>query len=67
MSSLLAAAEVPILWSIGFMGATRRMLHYDDPTWQPYMVAALLGAGLILCGVICQAVGHRVRAWWKPA
>ncbi len=43
------------LYVLGLMGATRRMQHYDDPTWQPYMVAALLGAGLILCGVICQA------------
>ncbi len=42
------------LYVLGLMGATRRMQHYDDPTWQPYMVAALIGAVLIFCGVLCQ-------------
>ena len=43
------------LYALGLMGATRRMQHYDDPTWQPYMQVALFGAVLILIGVICQA------------
>lgn len=42
------------LYMLGLMGATRRMQYYDDPTWQPYMVVALAGALLILCGVLCQ-------------
>ena len=42
------------LYALGLMGATRRMQHYDDPTWQPYMVVAFIGSGLILCGVLCQ-------------
>lgn len=42
------------LYALGLMGATRRMQHYDDLSWQPYMVAAFIGSGLILCGVLCQ-------------
>lgn len=44
------------LYALGLMGATRRMQHYDDMSWQPYMQWALFGAVLILCGVICQAI-----------
>lgn len=28
------------LYLLGLMGATRRMQHYDDPTWQPLMIIA---------------------------
>jgi len=38
------------LYVLGFMGATRRMNHYDTPGWQPYMVVALI----ILAGVLFQ-------------
>ncbi len=43
-------AFVP-LYALGLMGATRRMQHYDDTTWQPLMIAALLGALLIAVGI----------------
>ena len=39
------------LYALGLMGATRRMQHYADPTWQPYMVVAFGGAVLILLGI----------------
>jgi cytochrome o ubiquinol oxidase subunit 1 len=42
------------LYVLGFMGATRRMNHYDTPGWQPYMVIALIGALIILVGVVFQ-------------
>jgi cytochrome o ubiquinol oxidase subunit 1 len=45
-------AFVP-LYALGFMGATRRMEHYDNPAWVPYMWVALFGAILILCGILC--------------
>jgi cytochrome o ubiquinol oxidase subunit I len=48
-------AFVP-LYALGFMGATRRMEHYDNPAWVPYMWVALLGAVLILCGIICSVL-----------
>jgi cytochrome o ubiquinol oxidase subunit I len=44
------------LYALGLMGATRRMQHYADPSWQPLMVAALLGAGVILLGIILTIV-----------
>ncbi len=43
------------LYALGLMGATRRMQHYDNLGWQPYMLAALAGALLILVGVLFQA------------
>jgi cytochrome o ubiquinol oxidase subunit 1 len=40
------------LYVLGLMGATRRMQHYADPTWQPLMVAAFAGAVVILFGIL---------------
>jgi cytochrome o ubiquinol oxidase subunit 1 len=54
------------LWSIGFvlafgplfvlglMGATRRLDHYTDPSWQPLFIIAGVGAAIIGLGVACQ-------------
>ena len=39
------------LYALGMMGATRRMQHYADPSWQPYMIAAFGGAVLIFIGI----------------
>jgi cytochrome o ubiquinol oxidase subunit 1 len=44
------------LYALGLMGMTRRMQHYDNPAWQPWLVAAALGAAVILVGVACQVV-----------
>src|SRR6266850_2190146 len=41
------------LYVLGFMGMPRRMEHYNDPTWQPWLIAASLGAVLILIGIAC--------------
>ncbi|EJL20398.1 cbb3-type cytochrome c oxidase subunit I, partial [Novosphingobium sp. AP12] len=43
------------LYAAGLMGMTRRMQHYDDPNWVPYMHIAMVGALVILCGILCQA------------
>jgi cytochrome o ubiquinol oxidase subunit I len=40
------------LYALGLMGATRRMQHYSDPEWQPFMVVALVGALFILIGIV---------------
>jgi cytochrome o ubiquinol oxidase subunit 1 len=40
------------LYVLGLMGATRRMQHYADPTWQPLMIVALVGAVVILIGIM---------------
>lgn len=42
------------LYALGFMGMPRRLVHYDNPLWQPYLVVALLGTSLILAGILCQ-------------
>lgn len=40
------------LYVLGFMGMSRRMEHYADPTWQPYLIVAALGAVCVLLGII---------------
>ena len=35
---------------------TRRMQHYDVAAWRPWLLVAAAGAGLILCGIVCQIV-----------
>jgi cytochrome o ubiquinol oxidase subunit 1 len=44
------------LYVVGLMGMTRRMQHYDDVSWQPWLVLAAIGALVILAGVVCQIV-----------
>jgi cytochrome o ubiquinol oxidase subunit 1 len=44
------------LYVLGLMGATRRMQHYSDPTWQPLMQIAMAGAVVILLGIILTVV-----------
>jgi cytochrome o ubiquinol oxidase subunit 1 len=44
------------LYALGLMGATRRMQHYPETSWQPLMVVALGGALLILLGIFFFAV-----------
>jgi cytochrome o ubiquinol oxidase subunit 1 len=38
------------LYVLGFLGMTRRMQQYDNPAWQPWLIAAAIGAGLIAIG-----------------
>lgn len=44
------------LYVTGLMGMTRRMQHYDNPAWHPWLVLAAIGAVIILAGIVCQAV-----------
>ncbi|WP_409314171.1 cbb3-type cytochrome c oxidase subunit I [Sphingomonas sp. BK345] len=44
------------LYALGLMGMTRRLQHYDNPAWQPWLIAAWLGALLILGGIASLAV-----------
>jgi cytochrome o ubiquinol oxidase subunit 1 len=44
-------AFVP-LYMVGLLGMTRRMQHYADLTWQPYLIVAEVGALVILCGIL---------------
>jgi cytochrome o ubiquinol oxidase subunit I len=44
------------LYVLGLMGATRRMQHYAETGWQPLMVVALVGAVVILAGIVLTIV-----------
>jgi cytochrome o ubiquinol oxidase subunit 1 len=50
------------LYALGFMGMSRRMEHYADPSWQPFLVVAALGAVFVLCGIICIGIQLYVSA-----
>ncbi|NPD68570.1 cytochrome o ubiquinol oxidase subunit I [Lichenicola cladoniae] len=45
------------LYALGFMGMTRRMNHYDNPAWTPYLQVALVGAVIVACGILCTVIG----------
>ncbi|MDB6043062.1 MAG: cyoB [Gammaproteobacteria bacterium] len=40
------------LYALGLLGMTRRMQHYADLSWQPYLIVAEVGAVIILCGIV---------------
>ncbi|MBE7731067.1 cytochrome o ubiquinol oxidase subunit I [Komagataeibacter sp. FXV3] len=42
------------LYVLGFEGMTRRMNHYDNPEWHPWLLIAEVGAVLIALGIVCQ-------------
>lgn len=46
------------LYMLGFMGATRRLDHYEASTgWQPLFIIATIGAFIIFCGACIQFFG----------
>jgi cytochrome o ubiquinol oxidase subunit I len=44
------------LYVLGFMGMPRRMEHYANPAWYPYLVIAAGGAAVILIGILSQMI-----------
>ncbi len=44
------------LYLLGFMGATRRLNHYDRAEWRPLFIVAAIGALFVLVGVAFQAL-----------
>jgi cytochrome o ubiquinol oxidase subunit 1 len=44
------------LYVLGLLGMTRRMQHYDNLAWQPWLMVAAAGAAIILAGIVCQIV-----------
>lgn len=52
------------LYLLGFMGATRRLSHYDYSTgWHPYFVIAFIGALIIFIGINLQVIQIIVAIW----
>jgi cytochrome o ubiquinol oxidase subunit 1 len=49
------------LYVLGLMGATRRLNHYTDPTWQPLFIIAGIGAVIIAIGFAFQ-IAQLVRS-----
>lgn len=46
------------LYMLGFMGATRRLDHYDASTgWHPLFIVVAFGAALLACGAAVQFFG----------
>jgi cytochrome o ubiquinol oxidase subunit 1 len=54
------------LYALGLLGMTRRMQHYAELSWQPYLVVAEVGAVVIFGGIIATiaqlVVSIRTRA-----
>jgi cytochrome o ubiquinol oxidase subunit I len=54
------------LYVLGLFGMTRRMQHYANTSWQPYLIVAEVGAIVILCGILATiaqlVVSIRARA-----
>lgn len=44
------------LYVLGLMGMTRRLQHYDVPSWQPWLIAAGVGAVMIAGAIGCMIV-----------
>lgn len=42
------------LYIAGLLGMTRRMQHYDQPEWYPWMIVAAIGVVLLAIGAFCQ-------------
>jgi cytochrome o ubiquinol oxidase subunit 1 len=42
------------LYQLGLMGMTRRLQHIPDPSWQPLLLVAEVGAIVIFLGILCQ-------------
>jgi cytochrome o ubiquinol oxidase subunit 1 len=44
------------LYVLGLMGMPRRLEHYGNLQWQPWLIAAAAGTVLILAGIVCLIV-----------
>ncbi|MFN3674670.1 MAG: cytochrome o ubiquinol oxidase subunit I [Sphingomonas pseudosanguinis] len=53
------------LYILGFMGVTRRLHHFEDPSLQPLMLVALFGALMIAGGIGAFLVQIGVSIWKK--
>jgi cytochrome o ubiquinol oxidase subunit 1 len=56
------------LYALGLMGATRRLDHYDNPSWHPLFIVAACGAALIAVGIglqILQLIYSVITRSWN--
>lgn len=52
------------LYVLGFMGMTRRLNHYSNPDWHPWLVLAAVGVAIIAVGILCTIL-QIVYSVWK--
>lgn len=52
------------VYALGLMGATRRLQHYMEPSWQPMFMIAALGAFIILLGILCFVLQVVLAIWY---
>ena len=57
-------AFVP-LYILGFMGATRRLDHYTNPSWQPLFITAAVGFMVLFAGALVQLAQIAVSIWQR--
>jgi cytochrome o ubiquinol oxidase subunit 1 len=55
------------LYALGLMGATRRLDHYSDASWQPLFIVAGMGVGIIALAVGVQLLQLGVSIWQRKA
>ncbi|WP_044562360.1 cytochrome o ubiquinol oxidase subunit I [Azospirillum sp. B4] len=44
------------LYYLGMLGMTRRLQHYDNPAWQPWLIVAAAGVVFIMAGILALIV-----------
>ena len=44
------------LYVLGFMGMPRRLVHYVNPSWHPWLIVAAVGAAVIALGILAQGI-----------
>ena len=44
------------LYVLGFLGMTRRLNHSNNPAWEPWLYIALVGAFIIMFGIVSQII-----------
>ncbi|RCL03126.1 MAG: cytochrome o ubiquinol oxidase subunit I [Candidatus Tokpelaia sp. JSC189] len=52
------------LYILGLMGATRRLQHYIEPSWQPYFIVAMIGAFIIALGILFTVLQFLLVIWY---
>jgi cytochrome o ubiquinol oxidase subunit I len=53
------------LYILGLMGATRRMNHFDNPAFTPYLVVAMIGALVIFAGILATIAQIAYSVWQR--
>ena len=55
------------LYVLGFMGMPRRMEHYANTAWQPYLIVAAVGVAVVLVGILFLMMQLALAIWKRDA